>query len=123
MAAGRGHRAFTGGWGVGGAIGAITALVVGVFIFVSGPPGSAASSPQSGSVSATEREPPLPPNADVSKSRRLDAVTCPVRGGCVAAGNYVDTSGRTGIWLASQSSGGWSASGLLVPGDEQVAPH
>ena len=46
---------------------------------------------------------PLPANARTVPSASIDSISCPSDGGCVAVGQYTDTSGVTDSVIASVS--------------------
>ncbi|HUA06526.1 MAG TPA: hypothetical protein VMB27_21655 [Solirubrobacteraceae bacterium] len=59
----------------------------------------------------------LPANADTTSGRqyaRVDAVSCPGAGNCLAVGDYFDTSGTRLAMVASETDGIWGPAGQLT---------
>jgi hypothetical protein len=57
-----------------------------------------------------------PPNTRATNMARLDAVSCPAAGSCVAVGDYQDTSNNRDGFAATLSSGTWSAATIPMTG-------
>lgn len=65
--------------------------------------------------------PPLPPDADPSKTMLLNEVACPSAGTCVAGGWYTDQNGDSQGLIETLADGKWTAARAPVPLD--AGPH
>lgn len=65
---------------------------------------------------------PLPADADPSPHVYLPSVACPSPSSCVAAGDYVDTSGQSQGLLLTGSGARWTATRALLPANAASVP-
>ncbi len=69
----------------------------------------------------TQTTAPLPGDAATNPVARLDTLSCPAAGSCVAVGHYTDSSHTTQVLIDTLSGGSWTAATGPLPSDVSSA--
>jgi hypothetical protein len=70
----------------------------------------------------TAQEAPLPADAGSQTAVKLDHLSCPAAGTCVAVSDYDDTGGEAQLVIDSLSDGTWTATEAPLPADAVTGP-